>query len=146
MLMKSSYEKLRLINPEWSKLRTPWDWFILGPVHTFYLLLSYYCAESLDYCGWQSHYPSFYVTGPPTGLKYQDEIREWNWISPLNTIWICVRENLIAQKWRWSGSSPFQSNQVFLLIHPCCFQWRFAPTSPWSPPTLWQSASMTIHS
>ncbi len=50
--------------------------------------------------------------------------------SPLNTIWKRVRENLIAQKWRWIGSYPCQSSQVFLLTHQCCVQWNDSRHSP----------------
>ncbi len=35
---------------------------------------------------------------------------------------------------------PCQSSQVFLLTI-CAVEWRFAPTSPWFPSTLWQSAT-----
>ncbi len=53
---------------------------------------------------------------------------------PLKTIWKRVRENLIAEKWRWIGSYPCQSSQVFLLTHQC---WR---TQAWFSPAKYQFA------
>ncbi len=54
---------------------------------------------------------------------------------PLNTIWKCVRENLIAEKWRWIRSYPCQSSQVFLHLGfpPHCdsqHRWPFTSRSP----------------
>ncbi len=49
---------------------------------------------------------------------------------PLNTIRKRVRENLIAEKWRWIGSYSCQSSQVFLLTHRCCVQWNDSRHSP----------------
>ncbi len=59
---------------------------------------------------------------------------------PLNTIWKRVRENLIAEKWRWIRSYPCQSSQfaqsnedLHLGFPPHCdsqHRWPFTSRSP----------------